>query len=441
MSPRPSNTWSAEHAIPVPVGLPVPGVRGGRTARLPRHVRVREERDIVAAVRAARDAGTTVRAVGSGGSKNDCYRTGGSTLHLDRYDRVLAIDGTRVVVQGGMTVGALNAVLGRHGLALPTHGEWAGATVAGAVATGTHGGSLSHGIFPSSIAALRLITADGGVLELNRGSELFEHAGVSLGMLGVISTITFDCVTRFHLALEMRAVPFDRYLRDLEIESRRHEFYSAVWIPTARRVITFAANRTDPPATPVRRRERFGGMTFALSLLSRRLGVPAFPDRWFTHAAADACEHILSPIRARSNRVQLFRLLSSDWKAAEFAVPAAGAVETLSVLEEFLAHHRHALTNPIGLRASAGDGFSLSPCYRQETFWIDLFFTGQHGFATALRDLFEARRARCHWGKHVALSPEHLQRQYPRWTAFRETRRALDPAGVFANAFTRGFGL
>ena len=441
MSARPSGSGSAEHAIPVPVGLPVPEVRGGRTARPPRHVRVREERDILAAVRAARDAGSTVRALGSAGSKNDCFRTGGTTLHLDRYDRVLAIDGTRVVVQGGMTVGALNAVLGRHGLALPTHGEWAGATVAGAVATGTHGGSLRHGILPSSIAALRLVTADGRVLELNRGSELFEHAGVSLGTLGVISTVTFDCVTRFHLELVMRAVPFDRYLRDLDVESRRHEFYSAVWIPTARRVITFAADRTDPPATPVRRRERFCGTTFVLSLLSRRLGLHAFPDRWFRHAAVDACEHILSPIRDRSHRVQLFRLLSSDWKAAEFAVPAAGAVGTLSALDAFLAGHRHALTNPIGLRASAGDGFSLSPCYGQETFWIDLFFTGQNGFATTLRGLFEDLGARCHWGKHVALSPEHLQRQYPRWDAFRAARRALDPAGVFANPFTRRFGL
>ncbi len=402
---------------------------------------VRREEDIVSAVAAARDEGEAVRVVGSAGSKNDCYRTDGRALWFGEYNRVLAIDGPRVVVQAGATVGQLNTVLRQHGLAVPTHGEWAGATLGGALATGTHGGALSHGIFASSIASLRVVTATGHVLELHRGTELFDHAAVSLGALGIVSTVTFDCVERFHLELVMRPVSFDTYLDTLESASREHEYFSAVWVPSARRVITFAADRVPAPARTQARRERFSVSTFLLSLLSRRVGLHAFPDSWFTARAVDGCEDVLSPIQDKSHRVQVLRFLSRDWKAAEPAVPFASAAHTLADLEGLLHRRRSVLTNPVGLRASAGDGFSLSPCYGQAMFWIDLFFNGNQAFAAELRDFFEARGARCHWGKHVLLSAGHLKSQYPRWEAFHSARRALDPGELFGNAFTRRFGL
>jgi len=404
-----------------------------------RWVEVVAERDIIAAVREAREHGGQVRAVGSGGSKNDCFRTTGTALRFDRYDRVLALAGDAVTVQAGATVGALNDALRRHGLALPTHGEWAGATVAGAVATGTHGGSVAHGLVSTSIKTVRLITADGTPLDIHRGSALFPHVAVSLGMLGILSTITFECVPRFHLEMIMRVVPFEQYLRDHDAENRAHEFYSASWIPTARRVITFAANRVPAPGRTRRRRERFCCATFLWAALSRRLHLHALPARWFTARAVDAGDRMISPIQNGSRRVQLLRFLTRDWKAAEFAVPLSRAAETLTALDRLIADHRHALTNPVGLRATAADGFSLSPCYGTDTYWIDLFYRERDGFAPALRQLFEGLGARCHWGKHIGLSERHLRRQYPRWDEFRTARAALDPDGVFTNDFTRRF--
>ena len=175
-------------------GAPIRGWGAqGLRERAARWFGVTSEEDIVAAVRAARESGLTVRGHGSLGSKNACHATAGLALRFDRYDRVVEVDGPRVVAQAGVTVAALNAVLRRHGLVLPTQGEWLGATVAGALATGVHGGSLAHGILPTSVAAIRLITADGGALDVRRGTELFDHAAVSLGVLGITSTVTFEC--------------------------------------------------------------------------------------------------------------------------------------------------------------------------------------------------------------------------------------------------------
>jgi len=414
--------------------------RGWRERAI-RCVRVRSEEDIVAAVRAARESGVTVRGRGSLGSKSECYATGGLALRLDAYDRVVAVDGHRVTAQAGVTVAALNAVLRGHGLVLPTQGEWLGATVAGAVATGVHGGSLAHGILPTSVAGMRLITADGGALDVQRGTELFDHTAVSLGALGITSTITFECVKTFHLELVARVVSFAQYQREHAAAARDNEFYSATWIPTARRVITYAASRVPSPVTPVPRRERYSLATLVLSALSRRLDVHAIPRRWFERVAVDAADRILSPIGSGSRQVRLLQALTRHWREAEFAVPLDAAGETLEALDALCARHPRVLTLPIGLRPSAPDGCSLSPCFGRPTFWVTVFFRDRDGFGDELRSLFAARGARMHWGKHLELPPEHLRRQYPRWSAFRDARRALDPDGLFANAFTRRLGL
>ena len=76
-------------------------------------------------------------------------------------------------------------------LALPALGAITQQTVAGAVSTSTHGGSLEIGSISDQVESLRLVRTDGQVVEIDRTSDLFPAAGVSLGLLGIISTITF----------------------------------------------------------------------------------------------------------------------------------------------------------------------------------------------------------------------------------------------------------
>lgn len=383
----------------------------------------------------------TVHAVGAAGSKSPCYQTSGTALHLHGFNNVIAVDGNRVTVQAGATVGRLNAELARRGLALPTHGEWAGATVAGSMTSGTHGGSAHHGILATSAVALRLVTAEGVAHDLRRGDPLFDHAAVSLGLLGVITHITFECVEHFHLAMTMQVRRFPTFVATLADEQATHEFHAAIWIPTAERVVSFAADRVHSPRRTQRRRERFSPATFVLSKLSRDVGLHLIPCALFSGTVVDAADRILTPIRDGSKLVGAFRAISNGWHAAEMAVPLERAGEALERLHHFLSVRPRALVNPVGLRATAADTFTLSPCVERATFWFDLFYRDDPQFETDLSALFEDLDGRAHWGKHVALSPAHLQRQYPGWEAFRAARRRLDPADRFGNQFSRRYGL
>ncbi len=437
---------SSSLALDYPTTAGVPRVVGAhprvrRDTAVSGCTRIGSEQDIIAAILAARDGLHKVRAVGSRGSKNDCYLTPGTTLQLDRYDKVLAVQGDIVVAQAGITIGKLNEALIRHGLAVPTVGEWAGATLGGAVATGTHGGSGTHGILASSVRAMRLITGEGQAVDLDRRSESFDHAAVSLGMLGVTSTLTLQCVEHFHLSMDIGVVPLEQYLDSHATANRENEFYSAVWIPTARRVITFAGNRAPVPRRPSRRITRFGPKTLLLSAISRRGPLPEFLGRWLAGTTVDEVGPMLSPISYGPSRLRFLRSLGRHWKAVEFAVPLTRSAESIALLDRFLAERRDVFTHPIGLRATPRDTFSLSPCYGRDTFWLDIFFRENERLERELGDLFEGLDARCHWGKHIGLSPEHLRAQYQRWDAFAAARARLDPDDVFANRFTLGFGL
>lgn len=415
---------------------------GRRMGRPTIHISVGSEADIVRAVQAARAQHGRVRAVGAGGSKNSCHRAPGVALHLERYRRLISVEDNLVTVQAGMTCGELSAVLERHGFALPTMGEWKRATVAGALLTGTHGGSSRHGIMPTSVRRIRLVAGDGRVIELQKGDSWFPHAGVSLGALGVVSTVTFECVEQFRLALETKVVSFDRYLLEYEEQSRENEFYSAIWLPAADAVVTYAANRTTGPVGAARRRERFSPQTLLLTALSRYWNIKGLVnDRRFGHRTIGTSGEILTPLVIAPRLANAVWRVAKRVRAAEFAVPAQRATATMVELNALFQRHPRGLANAVGLRATAPDEFSLSPCHERECLWVDMFFHDRHELAAALRALFEGLGARCHWGKYVALPPAYLRRQYPGWDGFVAACAQLDPTGVFANEFTERCGL
>src|SRR5258705_10682381 len=133
-----------------------------------------EDELVTAMAAAACDAGP-LHPVGTGGSKSSCFGTQGAALRFARYDQLVAIDGADVMIQAGATIAQLNAALAAHGLALPTNGEWGGATVAGSMASGTHGGSSRHGILASSAVGLRLLTGGRGGVDLRPGDPTVGH--------------------------------------------------------------------------------------------------------------------------------------------------------------------------------------------------------------------------------------------------------------------------
>ena len=97
-----------------------------------------------------------------------------------------------VSFSGGMTYGALAAELDREGLALANLASLPHISVAGAIATATHGSGDRNGNLATAVAALELVTSGGERVTVSRGDADFEGHVVSLGALGAVTRIALD---------------------------------------------------------------------------------------------------------------------------------------------------------------------------------------------------------------------------------------------------------
>ena len=171
-----------------------------RTERVtPRQVRTPRTTSELSTIvtEAARD-GLRVRAIGSGHSFTGVAVAPDVQVRPDAMDGLIAVDRATglVTVQAGIPLHRLNPLLAEHGLAMEVLGDIDRQTIAGAISTGTHGSGERFGSISTQVRALELVTADGSVLTCSatENPELFTAARVSLGTLGIIATVTLQCV-------------------------------------------------------------------------------------------------------------------------------------------------------------------------------------------------------------------------------------------------------
>lgn len=72
-------------------------------------------------------------------------------------------------------------------------------SVAGAVATGTHGSGDRVGSLASSVASLEYVAPDGQLRTAGRGDTDFEGQVVDMGALGIVTHVTLDIEPTFNM--------------------------------------------------------------------------------------------------------------------------------------------------------------------------------------------------------------------------------------------------
>src|SRR3984893_14249222 len=227
---------------------------GSRRCRpLPLHKRITEN-ELVALVRAADDAGEHVKVVGAGHSFTDIACTDGHMIGLDDYRRGLEGDiaAATIKVQAGITIHDLGEVLAGHGLAQANLGDIAYQSIAGAISTATHGTGQRLGNIATQVKALSLVTADGSIVECSadKNTNVYNAARVSLGALGIISTVTLQCVPAFVLRSVQRPRLLHEVLEEIDDLTGDNQHFEFFWIPHSDRALAITNNRTDSPPHP-----------------------------------------------------------------------------------------------------------------------------------------------------------------------------------------------
>ena len=184
------------------------------------------EDELAAMVAQAARENLPVRVAGSGHSFTPVVATGGLLLSLKNMQGVVSADlaRKRVTVRAGTKIGDIGRALKAMGLSLANQGDIDTQAIAGALSTGTHGTGIGLGCLSSQAVGMRLVQSDGSILDLDidADAETMAAAQVSIGMLGVMSTITLQVVAAYNLKEKAVARRF-RGLHGAPRRSRRRQ--------------------------------------------------------------------------------------------------------------------------------------------------------------------------------------------------------------------------
>ncbi|MDO3701862.1 FAD-binding protein [Micromonospora sp. C28SCA-DRY-2] len=364
-----------------------------------------------------------VRVVGTGHSFNRLGDTTGDLVSLAGLPPDVRLDPERrtVTVPAATRYGDLAALLHRQGYALANLASLPHISVAGAVATGTHGSGPTIGNLATAVAGLELVTADGDLLTVDRSSEDFAGMVVGLGALGVVTRLTLDVVPTFDLRQYVR-LDLPREALDAALDSA----YS---------VSVFTDWRT-PRLREVWRKQR--------------ADQPPPPADWLGTTAADRPRHPVPGMSAENCTAQLgepgpwherlphFRLgftpSSGEELQSEYHLPRAAAAEALAALDE-VAHLIAPVLQVCELRTVAADELWLSPNQGRDSLAVHFTWIADAAAVLPVVAAVEERLApfapRPHWGKVFELAPAAVAAAYPRYADFTALLRRLDPRATF----------
>ena len=143
--------------------------------------------ELAAVVRRAAEDGRGVRVVGRRHSYNDAFFSPTCMVSLDRLDRVVDLDRDRgtITCEGGISIGAVGRYLDERGFALRYCGNFGQQTLAGALATGTHGYGREGGVMSELVRGATVLTADGRRIHTRDERDL-QALRLGLGTLGAL---------------------------------------------------------------------------------------------------------------------------------------------------------------------------------------------------------------------------------------------------------------
>ena len=416
-----------------------------------RRVRPRDAGEVADAVRAAVRDGLAVKALGSGHSFTGAAVAPGVALDMSAMRRLRAVDAARglATVEAGLTLHELSPWLWRAGLALENLGDIDAQTVAGAIATGTHGTGARFGGIASRVHALELVLADGSLVTCSRRErpELFEAARIGIGAFGVVTAVTLEVVPAFPVRAAEGPEGLAGVLADVPafVASADHaEFY---WFPHTGTVLAKRNTRLAPgdPVDPQARVKAWvDDELMANSALDAvcRLGA-ARPRRI---PALNRMSTRLMSSRAYTDRS--YRVFASHravvFRETEWALPRELFGDVFAELRSWLDRPGHEVGFPMEVRFGPAEDAWLAPSHGRETAWIaaQTHHRQDHRpYFARVHDVMRAAGARPHWGKLHALGAAELAELYPRFADVLAVRDAVDPGRVFSNPYSaRMFG-
>jgi xylitol oxidase len=342
-------------------------------------------------------------------------------IQIDRATRTAS-------VPAGITYGALAQALDSAGLALHNLASLPHVSLAGAVATGTHGSGDRNANLSSAVAGFEMVTSTGECIRAIRGEPDFDGMVVNLAALGAVTRYTLDVQPTYDVRQTVyQDLDWQTLLDNFDAVTARGDSVSVFtsWGDTLEQVWVKTRVSADGPLDEP---TLFGAPAATVDLhplpgMDPRNCTPqrGQPGAWWTRLTHFCVD---------------FQPSTGDELQSEYMVPRALAVDAINAVRG-LADRIRPLLYMSEIRTVAADTLWMSPMYGRDT--VCLHFTWrrrQLEVEAVLADLelaLQRFEARPHWGKLFLADSARLGPLYPRRADFLRLVERLDPRGAFGN--------
>jgi FAD-linked oxidoreductase len=378
-----------------------------------------------------------VRVAGTGHSFMPLCETDGVLVSLADMAGGLEItpDRSSVWVPAGMPIGELTAALWAEGLSLANQGDIDKQSLAGALATATHGTGRTLGALSTFSRAFRLVTASGDVVECDetREPELFQAQRVSLGALGVMSRVELAVLPAYRLKETLRRAPLTELLASWDelADSHRHvEFFVFPYADEALlKILDVVEDGDEKPGVDI----DSAAMQIICDLTN------------LMPAAAPTLQRLITKAMSPSTRAApAHRIFPSErptrFEEMEYEIPAANGADALRAGIAEVRARKLPIIFPFEYRSVAADDMWLSPMSGRDCISISFHqyakMPWREAFAV-VEPVFAAHGGRPHWAKRHTLKSDDVLRLYPDAGRWGEVRKRWDPQAKFLNAHLR----
>jgi xylitol oxidase len=377
-----------------------------------------------------------LRALGSQHCFNKIADSPHQLLSTKNLTKVVALDPAKktVTVEAGIRYGTLGEYLQGKGYALHNLASLPHISVAGSIATATHGSGVKNGNLSTGVSAIEFVTAAGDVVTLSKekDGDQFLGAVVGLGGLGVVTKVTLDIQPDYQVRQDVyENLPFGELEKNFEaimssgysvslFTNWQKNNVSEVWVK----------NRIDEGKPVVVQPELYGATAAKRNLHP------------IVELASENCTEQMGVPGPWHERLPHFRMnftpSSGKELQSEFFVPFDRAFAALKVI------------NSLGdkwiqdlfiseIRTIAADDLWMSACYKRPSVAIHFTWKQNTDSVMKLIPIVEEQLApfgaRPHWGKLFTITPAQLRSRYERYADFQQLLRQYDPQGKFRNAF------
>jgi FAD/FMN-containing dehydrogenase len=390
------------------------------------------------------------------------YSMGGQTasegtLHIDMrsMNRVLELDveSKRIRVQAGITWRDIQEAIDPHDLSVRIMQTYSNFTVGGSLSVNVHGRYIGEGPLVRSVESIRVVLADGSLIDASptKNSEIFFGAIGGYGGLGVIVEATLSLTknekierTRQRMSVE----EYPNYFRSKVRDDRNVIFQNAdLYPPFFKTVNSVEWRRTEKPLTSeerlIPRDQKYVFQPRAIRALNHLPGGKILRSAvidplvtaksavvWRNHEASYDVAELEPPSREKTTFV-----------LQEYFVPAGKLNEFIPRMRKVFKKHRVRVFN-VSIRHALPDPGTLLAWAPEEVFALVIYYeqgTGERAkvrVADWTRELISealAVKGSYYLPYQIHATPEQFHSAYPRAQEFFLLKKKLDPSNKFRN--------